>query len=138
VLHRLSTAKQIALSAKFVCGFRVTLTRKSSILTMGSVDEDQSLVDPASAPIETPVDLSTKRKPLWINPQLAGQLPASRRFLFARRCPPPWSVEELDACFVVRDHSGAADRGEYREVAGAFGGTARIGTQAEILTGFFC
>jgi hypothetical protein len=20
--------------------------------------------------------------------------------------PPPWSVEELDACFVVRDHSG--------------------------------
>jgi hypothetical protein len=24
----------------------------------------------------------------------------------ARRFPPPWSVEELDACFVVRDHSG--------------------------------
>jgi hypothetical protein len=23
-----------------------------------------------------------------------------------RRFPPPWSVEELDACFVVRDHSG--------------------------------
>jgi hypothetical protein len=22
------------------------------------------------------------------------------------RFPPPWSVEELDACFVVRDHSG--------------------------------
>jgi hypothetical protein len=24
----------------------------------------------------------------------------------SRRFPPPWSVEELDACFVVRDHSG--------------------------------
>ena len=25
-----------------------------------------------------------------------------------RRFPPPWSVEELDACFVVRDHSEQA------------------------------
>ena len=24
----------------------------------------------------------------------------------ARRFPPPWSVEELDACYVVRDHDG--------------------------------
>ena len=23
-----------------------------------------------------------------------------------RRLPPPWTLEELDACFVVRDHSG--------------------------------
>jgi hypothetical protein len=23
-----------------------------------------------------------------------------------RRFPPPWSVEELDVCFVVRDHNG--------------------------------
>jgi hypothetical protein len=23
----------------------------------------------------------------------------------ARRFPPPWSVEELEACFVVREHS---------------------------------
>jgi hypothetical protein len=23
-----------------------------------------------------------------------------------RRFPPPWSVEELDACYVVRDNSG--------------------------------
>ena len=23
-----------------------------------------------------------------------------------RRFPPPWSVEELDACFVVKDNSG--------------------------------
>jgi hypothetical protein len=59
-----------------------------------------------------------------------------------RRFPPPWSVEELDACFVVRDHGGqqfilkmsqakiggkithqrrsAADCGEYRQAAGAF------------------
>jgi hypothetical protein len=25
-----------------------------------------------------------------------------------RRFPPPWSVEEQDACFVVRDHKGQA------------------------------
>jgi hypothetical protein len=25
-----------------------------------------------------------------------------------RRFPPPWIVEELDACFVVRDHNGQA------------------------------
>jgi len=24
----------------------------------------------------------------------------------SRRFPPPWSVEELGACFVVRDHRG--------------------------------
>ena len=24
----------------------------------------------------------------------------------ARRFPPPWSVEEQEACFVVRDHDG--------------------------------
>jgi hypothetical protein len=26
----------------------------------------------------------------------------------ARRFPPPWSIEEQDACFVVRDRSGPA------------------------------
>jgi hypothetical protein len=26
----------------------------------------------------------------------------------ARRFPPPWSVEEQSACFIVRDHSGQA------------------------------
>jgi hypothetical protein len=26
----------------------------------------------------------------------------------ARRFPPPWSVEEQAACFVVRDHAGQA------------------------------
>jgi hypothetical protein len=26
----------------------------------------------------------------------------------ARRFPPPWTVEELDAAFVVRDHNGQA------------------------------
>jgi hypothetical protein len=25
-----------------------------------------------------------------------------------RRFPPPWTLEELDACFVVRDHNGQA------------------------------
>jgi hypothetical protein len=47
--------------------------------------------------------------------------------LTARRFPPPWSVEELDACFVVRDHSGqkraakllTKDGGERAEVHSA-------------------
>jgi hypothetical protein len=26
----------------------------------------------------------------------------------ARRFPPPWSVEETDACFIVRDANGQA------------------------------
>ena len=26
----------------------------------------------------------------------------------ARRFPPPWSVEETAACFIVRDHNGQA------------------------------
>jgi len=26
----------------------------------------------------------------------------------SRRFPPPWSVEELDACFIVKDHNGQA------------------------------
>ena len=25
-----------------------------------------------------------------------------------RRFPPPWSAEETDACFIIRDHSGYA------------------------------
>jgi hypothetical protein len=23
-----------------------------------------------------------------------------------RRFPPPWTVEEMDACFIVKDHTG--------------------------------
>jgi|SRR5689334_15534051 hypothetical protein len=64
----------------------------------------------------------------------------------SRRFPPPWSVEEQPACFVVRDHNGqqlayiyyeeepgrrsaakllskergTADRSEHRQAAGAF------------------
>jgi hypothetical protein len=33
----------------------------------------------------------------------------SSGFLFVnapRRFPPPWTIEELDTCFVVRDHIG--------------------------------
>ena len=30
------------------------------------------------------------------------------RAMMARRFPPPWSVDEQDACFVVRDHNGQA------------------------------
>ena len=30
----------------------------------------------------------------------------TRRAMTARRFPPPWSIDELEACFVVRDHDG--------------------------------
>jgi hypothetical protein len=32
----------------------------------------------------------------------AGLMTETRRF------PPPWTVEETDACFIVRDHNGQA------------------------------
>jgi hypothetical protein len=31
-----------------------------------------------------------------------------KRNMTARRFPPPWSVEEQAACYVVRDHNGHA------------------------------
>jgi hypothetical protein len=31
-----------------------------------------------------------------------------RSMSFARRFPPPWSVEETDACFIVHDANGHA------------------------------
>jgi hypothetical protein len=36
----------------------------------------------------------------------------------ARRFPPPWSVEEQAACFIVRDHNGQALAYVYFEVSG--------------------
>jgi hypothetical protein len=43
----------------------------------------------------------------------------------SRRLPPPWSVEEQDACFVVRDHNGQALAYVYfeEELAPRLGGT---------------
>jgi hypothetical protein len=32
----------------------------------------------------------------------------TRRELLSRRFPPPWSVEELEECFVVHDSNGQA------------------------------
>ena len=44
-----------------------------------------------------------------------------------RRFPPPWSVEELDACFVVRDHDGQQLAYVYfEEEPGALGGQAKL------------
>jgi hypothetical protein len=42
----------------------------------------------------------------------------------ARRFPPPWTVEELDACFVVRDHSGQRQHG--RELRRRYSGTRYV------------
>jgi len=39
----------------------------------------------------------------------------------ARRFPPPWSVEETDACFIVRDHNGQALAHVYFEESRAGG-----------------
>ncbi len=38
----------------------------------------------------------------------------------ARRFPPPWSVEETEACFVVRDGNGQALAYVYFEESGRF------------------
>ena len=48
-----------------------------------------------------------------------------------RRFPPPWSVEEQEACFVVRDHNGQALAYVYfedepgREIGGEIIGAGR-------------
>jgi hypothetical protein len=34
----------------------------------------------------------------------------------SRRFPPPWTVEETDACFIVRDHNGQALSYIYLEI----------------------
>ena len=45
----------------------------------------------------------------WAVWPLAGAPPDKwNRIMSPRRFPPPWSVEEQPACFVVRDHSGQA------------------------------
>jgi hypothetical protein len=46
--------------------------------------------------------------------------------LMSRRFPPPWSVEETDACFIVRDANGQALTYVYfeGEPGGALGGEA--------------
>jgi hypothetical protein len=37
----------------------------------------------------------------------------------SRRFPPPWSAEETDACFIVRDANGQALTSVYRQEKGA-------------------
>jgi len=44
---------------------------------------------------------------LW-GPSWAWAATDGRHKMPQRRFPPPWSVEEQDACFVVRDHAGQA------------------------------
>ena len=42
-------------------------------------------------------------------PKPLGEAPVVLTILHvtsARRFPPPWSVEETDACFIVKDHAG--------------------------------
>jgi len=48
-----------------------------------------------------------------------------------RRFPPPWSVEELDACFVVRDHNGQALAYVYFEDEPARRSAAKLLTRDE-------
>ena len=64
------------------------------------------------------------RSPLW--PKVKNpKAPAVKReasFVNAspRRFPPPWSVEESDACFVARDHNGQQLARLYYRSCGSF------------------
>jgi hypothetical protein len=49
----------------------------------------------------------------------------------ARRFPPPWSVEEQDACFVVRDHNGQQLAYVYFEVEPGRRSAAKLLTKDE-------
>ena len=48
---------------------------------------------------------------------LSSRTPATL-LSFARRFPPPWTAEETDACFIVRDANGHALAYVYSERAG--------------------
>ena len=49
----------------------------------------------------------------------------------SRRFPPPWSVEELDACFVVRDQNGQQLAYVYYESEPGRRSAARLLTEDE-------
>ena len=49
-----------------------------------------------------------------------------------RRFPPPWTVEELDACFVVRDHNGQQLAYVYFEDAPGRRSAAKLLTKVEV------
>ena len=50
-----------------------------------------------------------------------------------RRFPPPWSVEKLDACFVVKDHGGQKLAYVYfEEEPGGFNTTAMSQTHSSV------
>ena len=50
-----------------------------------------------------------------------------------RRFPPPWSAEEMGACFIVRDHNGQALAYVYfEEEPGGFNTTAMSRTRSSV------
>jgi hypothetical protein len=51
--------------------------------------------------------------------------------LTERRFPPPWSVQEADACFIVRDHNGQALAYVYYEQEPGRRAAARLMTRDE-------
>ena len=48
-----------------------------------------------------------------------------------RRFPPPWSVKETDACFIVRDHNGQALAYVYFEDEPGWRSAAKLRTRDE-------
>ena len=55
----------------------------------------------------------------------------------ARRFPPPWSVEELEACYVVRDHDGQALAYVYFEDEPGRRSAAEVRSDRRLLNGGF-
>ena len=49
----------------------------------------------------------------------------------SRRFPPPWTVEETNACFIVKDHAGMSLAYVYFEEAPGRRGAAKLLTRDE-------
>jgi hypothetical protein len=52
---------------------------------------------------------------------------------YERRFPPPWSVEEQSACYVVRDHNGQALSYGWRSAASGGGHVITPGSQSKLM-----
>jgi hypothetical protein len=79
------------------CGLSCSLSACHACRSEGTQIKSPAILGRAAGPSN---GKNTKRLERWQVFVKAARQPSDRRF------PPPWSIEELDACFIVKDSSG--------------------------------